>query len=92
MKRNRRSEKMTFLCYYSRTYLFGWEHLYFRYLRIYVNFCYGVASADAPVKGTILTLTTQSLTLYNCETCRVDDLIYSAACDMSNCIPKSICL
>ena len=51
-----------------------WEHLYFRYLSPSVIFCHGDVSSDAYVKGTILTLTNQTLTICNSETCRVDDL------------------
>ena len=56
------------------------------------HFCHGDVSADAPVKGTFLTLTTQTLKIRNGETCSVEDLLYSAACHMSNFITQSICL
>ena len=35
-----------------------WENHYFRYWSASVNVWHGDVSADAPVKGTILTLTT----------------------------------
>ena len=64
-----------------------WEHLHFRYWSPSVNFCNGDVSADAPVKGTI-----QTLTIYNGQTCRDDALLYSAAPNMLNFISQSICL
>ena len=48
-----------------------WEHLNLQYWSPSVKFCHGDVSADGPVKGTILTLTTQSLMICNSETCRV---------------------
>ena len=61
-----------------------WEHHYFRYWSPSVNFCHDDIYAVAPVKGTIITLTTSALTICNGKTCRVDDLLYSASCNMSN--------
>ena len=44
-----------------------------------MNFCYGEAFADAPAKGTFITLTTHTLPISNGENCRVDDSLYSVA-------------
>ena len=68
------------------------ENLYFRYLSPSVNFCYDDVYAGAPVKVTILTLTTQALTICNGETCSVDDFSFSVARHMSNFISQLIYL
>ena len=68
-----------------------WEHLYFRYWSPFVDLSHGEVSADAVVKRTILTLTTQPLTIFIGETCRVDDLLNCAARNLSNFITQSIC-
>ena len=69
------------------------EHFfYFRYRSPSVKFCHGDVSADGPVKGTFLTLKTETLTICNGENCSVDDLLYSAACCLSNFITQSIFL
>ena len=68
------------------------QHQSVRYWRPSVNFCHGNVSADAPVKGTLLALITKTLTICNGETCRVDDLLYSAAHNMSNFITQLNCL
>ena len=60
-----------------------WEYHYFRYWRPSINFCHVDVSADARVKG---------MTICNGETCIVDDLLYSAARNISNFITQSICL
>ena len=57
-----------------------------------MNFCHDDVSAGALVKGTFLTLTTQTLTICNGETFSVDDFLYSAARHISNFILQSICL
>ena len=53
-----------------------WQHVYFLYRSPSVDICNGDVSADAAVKGTILALTTQSLTICNGETCRVEAFFY----------------
>ena len=52
-----------------------WGHLCLRYLSPSVTFCHGKVSADAPVKESILTLTTQALAICNGKTCSVGDLL-----------------
>ena len=44
------------------------KHLYFQYWSPSVTFCHCDVSADTPVKGTILTLTTLTLAVCNGET------------------------
>ena len=76
----------------SHTNLVDWELHFFRYWSPSVNFCHCDVSGYAHAKGTILTLTSQTLNICNGETCRVDDLLYSAARNKSNFITQSICL
>ena len=73
MKRNRHKEKMTLLGFVRHGRIQWIGRSLFRYWRSSVNFCHDKVSAGAPVKGTILTLKTQTLTIFNSETCSVDD-------------------
>ena len=68
-----------------------WEQL-FQYWSSSVSLCHGDVRADAPVRGTILTFTTQTLTICNDEYYIVDDLLYSPARNRFNFIKQSIYL
>ena len=64
---------------HERLQLVAGIDLYVRYQSPSINFCYGEAFADAPEKGTSLTLTTQTVPICNGENCSVDDSLYSVA-------------
>ena len=69
MKRNRRNEKMTLLGFVSHGRILWIENIFIFGMRVPPStFFHDDVSAGAPIKGTILTLTTQTLRIFNSET------------------------
>ena len=81
--RNRRNEIMTFLCFVSHERLQLIGSIFIFGTRVPPSTSVTNVFADAPLKGTFLTLTTQMLAICSAKYCSVDDLLYSCTHFMS---------